>query len=65
MTHLCSIINGNEIDPIPIQFVNMCHRGNQCKGKFCFRTKIIVKMSCGEKFEIIYPLADVKCKRDV
>ena len=42
----------------------MCHGGDHGKGKFRLTTKIIVKTNSGENISIIYPLADVKCKKD-
>lgn len=63
VTHLCNIINGNGIDPTQTQCVNVCHGGDHGKGKFRMTTKIIVMTNCGEYFEIIYPLADVKRKK--
>ena len=58
------LLNGKALHPEDIEFINVINGGNHGKFKFRFTVKLIVKMKNGEQHEVIYPIGDVKCKKD-
>ena len=62
--NLSCLLNGNNLCPSDIDFVHVCHGGDHGKDKFRFTTKLIVKMKNGKYYEVIFPLADIKCSKD-
>ena len=50
-----------------IKSVTSIYTGDHGKGKLCFGSKLVVRTKQGDtrkKWSVIYPLADVKCKKD-
>ncbi|KAL7548721.1 hypothetical protein ACHAWF_011993 [Thalassiosira exigua] len=61
--NLTKMMNANSIHPDRIEFVHVVNGGDHGKNKFRFTVKVIVKAD-GKYHHIIYPLADIKCKKD-
>ena len=57
------IINGNEIDPNEIMYINHCAGGDHADVKFRMLAKTIVRTVTGKTYVDIYSLADVLCKK--
>ena len=60
----CLILNGNNLQPTDIEYAQVVNGGDHGKMKFRFTVKLIMKMRDGRCFEMIYPLADVLCRKD-
>jgi hypothetical protein len=54
----------NSFDPRQIEYILVVYGGDHGKSKFRFVSKLIVKMKDKEPHNVIYPLADVECKKD-
>ena len=57
-------MNGNHLNPNNIEFVNVCHVSDHRKGKCWFTTKFIIKVAEEKYYDIMYSLAEVKCKNN-
>ena len=62
--HVSHLINGFSLDPNNIEFINNVYGGDHGKGKFRFTAKIIIKMKDNSYCERVYPVGDVKCRKD-
>ena len=63
LRNLSYVINGNNLNPSEIEFVQVVNGADHGKLKFRFTAKLIVK-ACGKYYEQIYPIGDVKCSKD-
>ena len=57
--HVCHLINGFDLNPDDIEFINNVYGGDHGKGKFCFTAKIIIKMKNDSYCKRVYPVGDV------
>ena len=52
------------IDCRMIKFINVCHAGDQGKGKFRFVAKVVIKDVANKYYETVYPVGEVLFKKD-
>ena len=64
MASVASIVNGNEIDPNEIVYINHCAGGDHADVKFQMLAKTIIRTVTGKTYVDIYSLADVLCKKN-
>jgi hypothetical protein len=58
------VINGNDLNPLDIDFIHIVHGGDHGKNKFRFASKLILRMKEGKVYSVIFGLADVACRKD-
>ena len=65
ISKLVGLLNGKaDFDPKNIECIQMAFGGDHGKGKFRFVAKLIITMKSKENLIAIYPLGDIKCKKD-
>jgi hypothetical protein len=57
-------LNGYDLNPSDIDFIHIVHGGDHGKNKFCFASKLVLRVKAGKSYSQVFGLADVACRKD-